>query len=334
MFSFRSHFPRLLAGVLLLASLVSCGSRHDADEKYVLVSANIKVPYWQLAGSGFMESARQLKVRATFAGPDTYDPRAQQQEFRKAVASKPTGILVSPADPALLSPDIDAAISAGIPVITMDSDAPSSKRLMFVGTDNYQAGVMGAKVMTAKLQGKGNVVVYTMPGQTNLEDRLRGYRDTFAAQPQIKIVRVVDIKGDPVIAFDTTKEIVEKEASKVNGFVCLEALAGKEVANVLERYKIKDKPIVAMDTDPETLDWIKKGVIVATVAQKPYTMSFVGLRILDNLYHDKFRPQEKNWAQDPFSPIPAYVDTGLTLVDKNNVDSFQQMEKSARGTGK
>ena len=63
--------------------------------------------------------------------------------------------------------------------------------------------------MIDQLHGKGNVVVFTMPGQANLDDRLRGYRDTFATQ-QIKIERVVDIKGDPVVAFDTTKEIVEK----------------------------------------------------------------------------------------------------------------------------
>ncbi|MBV9087591.1 MAG: substrate-binding domain-containing protein, partial [Acidobacteriaceae bacterium] len=328
MFSFRIQFCVVFVGLLLL-SLAGCGGRHDSDEKFVLVSTNIKVPYWQLAGSGFMQAAREMKIRASFVGPDTYDPRAQQEEFRKAVASKPSGILVAPANAELLKGDIDAAISAGIPVITIDSDAPSSRRLLFIGTNNYQAGVMGAKVMISQLKGKGNVVVFTMPGQANLDDRLRGYRDTFASQ-QIKIDRVVDIKGDPVIAFDTTKSIVEKEANKINGFICLEAVAGKEVANVLDRYKVKDKPIVAMDTDSDTLTWVKKGVIAATIAQKPYTMSYVGMKVLDDLYHDKFRPQEKNWAQDPFAPIPAFVDTGLTLVDNSNVADFEAMEKSAR----
>ena len=42
-----------------------------------------------------------------------------------------------------------------------------------------------------------------------------------------------------------------------------------------------------MDTDQETLDWIQKGVIAATIAQKPYTMAFVGMQMLDNLYHHK-----------------------------------------------
>src|SRR5579872_4766758 len=61
--------------------LVSCGARHDADEKYYLVSANIQVPYWKSAGEGFIQAASQTKVRAEFVGPDTYDPKAEQTEF-------------------------------------------------------------------------------------------------------------------------------------------------------------------------------------------------------------------------------------------------------------
>jgi ribose transport system substrate-binding protein len=57
-------------------------------------------------------------------------------------------------------------------VITIDSDAANSKRLMFVGTDNYKAGMMGAEVAAKQLGGKGNVVVYTIPEQTNLNQRL------------------------------------------------------------------------------------------------------------------------------------------------------------------
>jgi ribose transport system substrate-binding protein len=170
-----------------------------------------------------------------------------------------------------------------------------------------------------------------MPGQANLDERLRGYRDAFASYPAVKIARVVDIRGDPRVAFDTTEQIIGKERNKVDAFVCLEALAGKEVANVLDRYKVQGKTVVAMDTDAETLDWIKKGVIAATIAQKPYTMSYVGLRILDDLHHNPLHSLQTNWAQDPFSPLPAFVDTGATLIDKSNVDSFLAAEKTATG---
>lgn len=314
--------------LVLLAMLGGCASQHDAGESYYLVSANIQVPYWQAARAGFLQAAAQMKVKAEFIGPDTYDPKAQQLAFEKLLQTKPSGILVSPANPELMRGDIDAAIAAGIPVITIDSDSPDSKRLLFIGTNNYQAGVMAAKVAAGQMRGKGNVIIFTMPGQANLDDRLRGYRDVFASYPGMKIVSVVDIHGDPRVAFDATEQIIGKK-QKVDGFICLEALAGKEVANVLDRYHVTGKTVVAMDTDPDTLQWIKKGVIAATVAQKPYTMAYVGLKTLDDLHHHRLRSLQQNWAEDPFSPLPAFVDTGATLIDKNNVDAFLTAEKSA-----
>jgi len=326
------HNPIKWSGCILLCftllMLAGCGDRHDADEKYVLVSANIQVPYWKTAGEGFIQAASQMKVRAEFVGPDTYDPKAEQAEFERVVKTKPSGILVAPANPEVMRADIDAAIAAGIPVITMDGDSPASKRLIFIGTNNYQAGVMGAKVAVKEMHGKGNVVVFTMPGQTNLEDRLRGYRDTFA-NSQIKIARVVDIAGNPRVAFDTASEIVGKEKDKVDAFVCLEAQAGKEVAEVLTRYNLKDKTILAMDTDPETLDWIKKGVIAATIAQKPYTMAYVGMTMLDILHHNPPRSLQEDWVADPVATIPAFIDTGAALIDKSNVDSFLAAQQAA-----
>ena len=66
----------------------------------------------------------------------------------------------------------------------------------------------------------------------------------------------------------------------------MEALAGKEVAAVLSQNHVSGKTVVAMDTDPDTIDWIRKGVIAATIAQKPYTMAYIGLEMLDNLHHN------------------------------------------------
>ncbi len=318
----------LAAMLVLLAMLGGCASQHDAGESYYMVSANIQVPYWQAARAGFLQAAAQMKVKAEFIGPDTSDPKAQQLAFEKLLQTKPSGILVSPANPELIRGDIDPAIAAGVPVITIDSDSPDSKRLLFIGTNNYEAGVMAAKVAVGQMRGKGNLMMFTMPGQANLDDRLRGYRDVFASYPGMKIVSVVDIHGDPRVAFDATEQIIGKK-QKVDGFICLEALAGKEVANVLDRYHVTGKTVVAMDTDPDTLQWIKKGVIVATVAQKPYTMAYVGLKTLDDLHHHRLRSLQQNWAEDPFSPLPAFVDTGATLIDKNNVDAFLTAEKSA-----
>src|SRR5438477_3923949 len=193
---------KLVAFVLtsiLFLPLLSCGG-HDADEKYFLISANIKIPYWEMAGAGLSQAASDLKVRSKFDGPDGYDPKAEQEALQKAIQQKATGILISVVDPALMKDDIDRAIASGIPVITIDSDAPASKRLFFIGTNNYQAGMTGGKRLAQELKGKGNVAVFTMPSQANLKERLRGYKDALEGT-QIKLAQIIDIKGDPRITF-------------------------------------------------------------------------------------------------------------------------------------
>jgi ribose transport system substrate-binding protein len=325
MLSSRKILRFALAIPLVLT--LSCGGTHDSDEYFVLVSANLQVPYWKAAGAGFSKGAAQMKVRSDFSGPQNYDPKAERDALDQAVQKKATGILLAVTDPALLKDSIDKAVAAGVPVITIDSDAPSSKRLFFIGTNNYQAGFTGGQRLAQELHGKGNVVVFTMPDQSNLQDRLRGYKDALARTPDIKITRVVDIQGDPRIAFDTTTQIIGKERDKVDGFVCLEAQSGKEVAGVLNSYHVTGKVVIAMDTDQETLDWIQKGLIAATIAQKPYTMAVVGIQMLDNLYHHKPSSLDTDWSKDSFAPIPSFVDTGSGLIDKSNVASFIQAGK-------
>src|SRR6202166_316553 len=319
------------AVAVLLMLILSCGGAHDSDEYFVLVSANSQVPYWKTAGAGFSNAATQMKVRSDFMGPQNYDPKAERDAMDQAVQKKATGILLAVTDPALLKDSIDKAVAAGVPVITIDSDAPASKRLFFIGTNNYQAGFTGGQRLAQELKGKGNVVIFTMPSQANMQERQRGYKDALDRSPNIKITRVVDIQGDPRITFDTTTQIIGKEKDKVDAFVCLEAQSGKEVAGVLNSYKVTGKIVMAMDTDPETLDWIKKGGIAATIAQKPYSMAFVGMQMLDNLYHHKPPSLDADWSKDSFAPIPSFVDTGSALIDKSNVYSFLQAKQSVTG---
>ena len=313
---------------VLMFFLLSCGSAHSGDEFYIFIAANVQVPYWKAAAAGFSNAASTLKVRSDVEGPQSYDPKAERDALDQAVQKKATGILLAVTDPSVLKDSINKAIAAGIPVITIDSDAPASKRLFFIGTNNYGAGFTGGKRLAQELKGKGNVVVFTMPDQANMEDRLHGYKDALAPSPGIKISRVVDIQGDPRIAFDTTTQIIGKERDKVDAFVCLEAQSGKEVAGVLNSYHVTGKVVMAMDTDQETLDWIQKGGIAATIAQKPYTMTFVGLQMLDDLYHHKPPSLDVDWSKDSYAPIPSFVDTGTGLIDKSNVEAFMQAGKN------
>jgi ribose transport system substrate-binding protein len=310
------------------ASLAGCG-RHSSSEHFYLVATNTKLAYWQAASAGLDKIAAQYDVHAELRGPDTFDPQAQVQEFRSVVALKPTGILVSVVDPKLMAPEINAAMDAGIPVITVDSDAPTSRRLYFIGTNNREAGRLGAKALIEKLHDKGNVVFFTMPGQPNLDERLSGYEDVLATTPEIHVADIIDIRGVSTVAFDKTQALLPQTGKdRIDAFVCLEASAGKEVGEVLRRGKNGDRVLIAMDVDKDTLDLVKQGVIAATVAQKPFTMAYVGVQMLDLLDHEPLSSLRKAYGQDPFAPVPAFIDTGVALVDAGNVDQYLQAQQA------
>jgi ribose transport system substrate-binding protein len=192
--------------------------------------------------------------------------------------------------------------------------------LSFIGTNNYQAGQMSGELLVKALNGKGSVVLYTIPGQENLDERMEGCKRVFARNPGIKIVQVVNMAGDPTKAFDATQTLVAKGKTPPDGFMCLEALSCSEVADVLDRAGIKDKAIVAMDTQEGTLNWMRKDMIKATIAQRPYTMAYFGARVLDGYHHAK--PAAADVAQGPRAQVPVFMDTGATLVDKSNMAQF------------
>jgi len=281
----------------------------------------VNLPYWQEAQAGLTDAAKQLGVKSELTGPEKFDPQEQLRAFQKVVESKPAGIMISVTRPELFQDAINAAIAQGIPVITVDSDAPNSKRIMFVGTDNFRAGGESAKRMADILKGQGQVVVITIPGQLNVDERLRGVNETLKKYPGIKIVQAIDDKGDPRVANDNIAALLKAKA-KIDGIISLEASGGSGAAEALHRLDVKI-PIVGFDKDPETLDWIDRDGITATVTQKPYVMAYYALKFADDLHHNAVH-DFKDWRTAPAPPMPTFVDTGTAVLDKNNVKVFRE----------
>ena len=323
---------KTVVGLLSLGVAVLCGcERHSTKEVFYLVTANAALPYWQTAAAGFNHAAAGYKVTAKVVGPDGYDAQAELDALQKAVAAKPAGILISVADAGVLQPGINAAIDAGVPVITVDSDASTSRRLYFIGTNNLEAGRTAARPILEKFGSHANLIVFTLTGQPNTDERLKGLKDALSSKPDIKIVDTIDIKGDPRVAFDKSQELLGQTGpKKIDGFVCLDSASGKMVSDAIKRANATDRVLVAWDVNQDTLDAIKAGTITATIAQKPYTMGSVGLKALDEIFHDPPKQLNKDYSVDSFSPYPVFVDTGTSLVDKNNVDLY--IASAAEGT--
>ncbi len=315
----------LLAVVFLASALTSCGPEpyHQQDERYVMIVTNVSLPYWQEAQAGLQDSAKALGVKAELVGPEGFAPDKELEAFQKAVGEKPSGILVSVARPDLFKSAIDAAVSVGIPVICVDSDAPDTKRVLFIGTDNFRAGQESGRRMAQILKGQGRVAIVSIPGQLNLDERLKGVNDALQKFPGIKIVATIDDKGDARSANDQISTLAAGK-DKPDGIICLEASGGSGAAEALHRLDLTGKvAIVAFDKDPETLDFIQSGAITATIAQKPYVMAYYGLKLLDDLHHNAVH-EYKDWKSAPAAPIPTFVDTGTAVVDKSNLAQFRE----------
>ncbi|HXX15755.1 MAG TPA: substrate-binding domain-containing protein [Candidatus Eremiobacteraceae bacterium] len=312
-------------GIAVLAVFLSGCEKpyHQENERYVLVATNIDLPYWQEASAGLTDVGKNTGVKVELVGPNTFSPQDELNTFQQVVGQHPSGILVSVSDPKIFKDPIDHAIMQGIPVICIDADAPDSKRVLFIGTDNFRAGEESGKRMATLLGGQGRVVVVTLPGQHNSEERVRGLNEALKKYPGIQITQTIDDKGDSGVAADAISALLIKK-EKIDGIICLEASGGEGSADALHRLDMTGKiKIVAFDKDPQTLDAIDRQWITATVVQKPYVMAFYGVRFLDDLHHNVVH-EFKDWATAPTDPLPTFVDTGTAVIDATNLAAFRQ----------
>jgi ribose transport system substrate-binding protein len=291
------------------------------DETYVEVLALINLPYFIDHRLGLEFAGEELGVQTKFVGPVDYDMTAMVNTLEQTIAEKPAGILVVGFDDAL-KPSIDKAIEAGIPVVTLDAEVYGSKRLTFLGTGNYNAGRVGAQLLAEAVGGEGKVALITKVGQSNLEERIKGYQDEFAENfPDIEIVQIINDDSDSAKAADGLKAVIQRTPD-LAGVGCVEAAGGVGAATASKELGVTDTlKIVSMDRDDGTLKFIEDGVIHASVAQKTALMSYLGTKILYYLNHAPV-PIVPDNAAAGIVPVPESVDTGTIVITKDNANFF------------
>jgi ABC-type sugar transport system substrate-binding protein len=186
------------------------------------------------------------------------------------------------------------------------------------------------KAPTPAVAAEYKVVISTRPGQWNLDERVRGYKETFRSDyPEIEVVQEID---------DETKyEVGAKQAAAVlaahpdlDGFAGVNAASGPGIADAVKAAgKAGEMPIVAMDADSKILDLIEEGVITASVAQRQYYMTYIGVKYLYGLKHGYFRAPGDD-SQPDLEPIPEEIDTGTVEVNAENVAVFRTESQGAK----
>jgi ribose transport system substrate-binding protein len=287
---------------------------------YIEVSALGHLDYFDDHKLGMNLVGEVLGVETDYRGPSDYDMDEMILSLELAIARKPGGLVVVGFEESL-TPIVNKAVEAGIPVVTVDSDLPNSKRIAFVGTGNHRAGYTGGMKMAELLNGQGKVALMTKVGQPNLEERVDGYRDALATFPKMQIVQVVDTASDPTRAAQAAATLMQKYPD-LAGIGCVEAAGGAGAATaVKEAGKAGKIKIVAMDRGSEVLHHIEEGVIDASIAQQTALMPFYAVLILHTLNHTDV-PVTSDNQRAGVPGCPAVVDTGVIVVDRANYRYF------------
>jgi ribose transport system substrate-binding protein len=239
-----------------------------------------------------------------------------------AITKNPAGLVVVGFEDALV-PGVNKAVAAGIPVVTVDADLPRSKRVAFVGTGNFNAGYQGGLKLAELIGGKGKVALMTKTGQSNLEERIRGYKDALAKSPEIAVVDVLNTESNPATAAQVASLVLQRHPD-LAGLACVEAAGGAGAATaVREAGRIGKVKIVAMDRDNSVLKYIEQDVVQATVAQQTALMPIYAVAILYQLNHADV-PITSDNAAAKVPGVPNVVDTGVLIVDKSNHKFFMR----------
>ncbi|MED3906895.1 substrate-binding domain-containing protein [Geobacillus thermodenitrificans] len=314
LYIYRYHFE---ISHLRLSSQEETAFQGQPNEKYVMITFQSGMDYWKRCLKGFEDAAEELNVSVEYRGATQYDVNEQVTVLEQVIARKPAGIAISAINPTALTKTINKAVEKGIPVVLFDSNASGSKAFSFLGTNNYNAGVTAAHEMAKLLGNKGNVGIITSPYQLNHQERTRGFVETiYQKYPQMHVVAVKNGKGDVRASKQAAIEILE-DYLDVQGIFATEANGGVGMAEAVVMLNKKHVKLISFDTEKQTLDLVKKGVIAATLAQGTWNMGYWSLQFLFQLHH---RLTSSSRSGD--LPLPVYVDTGITVVTKENVDRF------------
>jgi ribose transport system substrate-binding protein len=270
---------------------------------------NNSAGFWNIAKKGVEKAEQDLGIKAEVMRPLKGELAEQQSLLEDAMVRDFTGLAVSPVNPDSMTPLLDR-VAAKMPVICHDSDAPKSKRVSYVGTNNTEAGraagTAALKALGDKRKGKVALFVGRIDMQNAIERRA-GVEE---------ILKPTGLEILPVFLDGTdrakAKKNVEDALARYPDLVLtigLWSYNGPSLAGAIRASSRKDKPaIVAFDEDEETLKAVEDGLIYATIVQKPFEFGYQSMKLLKDIVDGK--------------QVPASVNPGIDTISKENLTAF------------
>jgi ribose transport system substrate-binding protein len=254
-----------------------------------------------------------VTVKIDWLTPPNEDGAVQSQRISEAVNSGANAILLSASDAAKVTGAVNEAVDRGVPVMTFDSDVPNSKRFSFYGGDDVKMGTQVMEELATQMGGKGKIAIIAgNQNAPNLQNRVKGVRETAAKYPGITIVDAFYHAETPQ---DAAAEVLRMKNAypEVNGIVMIGgwALFTRTLLTDLDPAKIK---IVSVDGLPAQLAYVESGLAPVLFAQPTYSWGYVSVKtIFDHVYLKK--------------PAPAMVQMELVRVSKDNLGTWARQLK-------
>ncbi|MEK3763146.1 sugar-binding protein [Paenibacillus sp. FSL P4-0338] len=277
----------------------------------VLIEQERYHPYWEMVEKGAAEAAAKYGIEIEFTGPVRNNMEEQISLLEKAIAAQADAIIVQGLNDEKFTPVIDKAVNRGIPVITIDTDAPASRRLAYVGTDNVAAGETLGRMVVKTTGGKGKIgVIIGSELAKNQLQRLDGLKNIVKDYSGMEIV---DVRSSNISHMEAIQQAADMlryhpEIDVMVGTSSTDALGVLQASRSLKRGPLT---IIGFDNQAETLDAISRGAITATVAQQPYLMGNMAVRLL----HEHFNGAE----------LQLRYYTGVKVLDKTNVQEGESL---------
>jgi ABC-type sugar transport system substrate-binding protein len=278
----------ILLAVALILGLSAAAVQAQPKPRIGYIT-RLSVPWWIVCEKGFKDAAAKFGFTPVIYHPPQLTVEDQVRVLESWTAAGLDGVLIGPNDPGAPINAINAAIAAGIPVLTgYGVDSPDSKRLLFVGYDAYQLGVALGKGLLATLKLAGREppgkISYHTGGMASTEDvaSLDGFKKPVEEAGYTVVEPILD-GGDPAKALALAAETIELYPDLVGmlGYYDYTGPAlGKAVTDAGKT------SVIAVQADGligEMIPYMKTGAIDATIDLVQYDGSYRAGEILYKL---------------------------------------------------
>jgi ribose transport system substrate-binding protein len=294
----------------------------------IAMVVNVAADYWKAGQVGFLKGCSDLGIpssKCTYFAPPNGKLTEQNSELETLRSQGVTGYSISAIDPAAATGTIATDMKAGIFVLPIDSPLLGTAAAgLYLGTPNYTAGMQAGMAMKQLLGGKGKVAILVGSlTASNATQRIQGFEDALKGT-SITVVQKVNDNLQASTATSDAETILANNPN-VNGLYGVYSYDGPALAQAVQSAgKTSSVSIVSDDSDAQTLQFIKSGVIGGTVVQMPYQQGYTGAYILTA---EKVLGNAATMAIiKPYLGTDGYtLSSGVGLVTKTDLPDYQSL---------